>query len=73
MNFRTKADRFIDQAHNDIACAEMIVAHSFTPESRQIALDQLFEAQTFLRRAVEAKQAWYATDHDDYDEYPDVT
>jgi hypothetical protein len=73
MNFRTKADRIIDSAHNAIACAEMSVAHSFTPESRQQALDELFEAQKFLRRAVEAKRAWNAIEHDEYEEYPDVT
>jgi hypothetical protein len=72
MGFRSKADRFIDQAHNAIACAEMTVAHSFTPESKQQALDELFEAQKFLRRAVEAKRAWNAIEHDEYEEYPDV-
>jgi hypothetical protein len=73
MNFRTKADRIIDSAHNAIACAEMLLQHSFTPESRQQALDELFEAQKFLRRAVEAKRAWNAIEHDDYEDYPDVT
>jgi hypothetical protein len=72
MNFRSKADRIIDRAHNAIATAEMTVAHSFTAESKQKALDELFEAQKFLRRAVEAKRSWFATDHDEYEEYPDV-
>jgi hypothetical protein len=72
MNFRSKADRIIDDAHNAIATAEMVVQHSYTDESKQKALDDLFEAQKFLRRAVEAKRAWAATEHDEYDEYPDV-
>jgi hypothetical protein len=71
-NFRSKADRIIDSAHNRIAGAEMVVEHSFTPEAKQQALDELFAAQRFLRRAVETKRAWYAVEHDDYDEYPSV-
>jgi hypothetical protein len=70
--FRSKADRIIDRAHSRIAGAEVLVAHSFTPEAKQQALDELFAAQGFLRRAVAAKRAWYAVEHDDYDEYPSV-
>jgi hypothetical protein len=72
MNFRRKADRIIDRAHHAIACAEMTVQHSFTDADKQRALDELFQAQRFLRRAVEARTAWDAVEHDDYEEYPDV-
>lgn len=27
---------------------------------------------SYLARAIAARDAWYATDHDDYEEYPDV-
>jgi hypothetical protein len=70
--FRNKADRIIDSAHCRIASAEMMLAHSFTDEQKQAAHDELFAAQRFLRRACETKRAWYAADHDDYAEYPDV-
>ena len=70
--FRSKADRIIDAAHNRICSAEMMLAHSFTDEDRQSAHDGLFAAKRFLRRACEARRAWQAVDHDDYEEYPDV-
>jgi hypothetical protein len=72
MNFRSKADRTIDRAHHQIASAEMMIEHAFTAGARQEALDELFRAQRFLRRAVETKRAWNATSHDDHEEYPDV-
>ena len=69
---RSKADRIIDRAYNAIAAAEMAVSHSFTDEDKATALDRLASAQRFLRRACEAKRAWQAMDHDDFEEYPDV-
>ena len=72
MNFRRKPDQIIDRAHHKIACAEMSVEHAFTDEAKKSALDELFQAQKFLRRAVEARDAWDAVEHDDYEEYPDV-
>lgn len=72
MNFRSKADRFIDHAHSRIASAEMMVAHSFTEESKAVALDELTAAQRYLQRACDAKVLWRSTEHDDYEEYPDV-
>jgi hypothetical protein len=70
--FRSKRDRIVDDAHNRIACAEMQLSHSFTDEAQSAARDELIAAQRYLQRAVEAKQAWEATEHDDYEEYPDV-
>lgn len=70
--FRTKADRIIDEAHNAICDAEILVDHACTDEDKAHALDQLADAQRYLARAVEAKRAWYASAHGDYDEYPDV-
>ena len=70
--FRGKADRIIDSAHNAIANAEMLVMHSFTDAARTEALAELNEAQSFLRRACEARDAWDAVEHGDYDEYPDI-
>jgi hypothetical protein len=71
--FRSKADRTIDRAHNAIANAEMRVMHAFTDESKREALAELTSAQQFLARACEAKRAWNATEHDDYEEYPEVS
>ena len=34
------ADRIIDRAHHNIACAEMTVMHSFTDEAKAAALDE---------------------------------
>ena len=70
--FRRKADRIIDSAHHEIASAEMMVNHSFTDADKKAALDYLFEAQQYLRRAIEARNAWDEVEHDDYEEYPDV-
>ena len=70
--FRSKADQIIDRAHSRIANAEMLLAHSFKDGDIQAANDELFAAQRFLRRACDAKRAWQATDHDDYEDYPDV-
>jgi hypothetical protein len=70
--FRSKAARTIDRAHNAIAGAEMLVNHSFTDEAKASSLAELSAAQDFLRRAIAARDAWNATDHDDYEEYPDV-
>ena len=72
MNYRSKADRIIDRAHHQIACCEMTLQHSFTDKDIADALDALYAAQGFLRRACEAKRAWAAVEHDDYEEYPDV-
>ena len=55
-----------------MASAEMLLAHSFTDADRQAAHDELFAAQRYLRGACEARAAWQATEHDDYEEYPEV-
>jgi hypothetical protein len=73
MNFRSKADRIIDRAHNNICGAEMLLNHSFTEESRAAAFAELNEAQAFLSRAIAARDAWNRVPHDDYEEYPDVS
>ena len=70
--FRSKAARIIDRAHSNIAGAEMTLNHSFTDEAIAKALVELNEAQAFLTRAIAARDAWDATEHDDYEEYPDV-
>lgn len=70
--FRSKPDRIIDDAHNAIACAEMSLMHAFTDEDKATYGAELSEAQRYLARAVKAKAEWYATDHGDYDVYPDV-
>lgn len=71
--FRSKADRIIDRAHNAICGAEMTLNHSFTDDAIAKALAELNEAQAFLARAIAARDAWNSVDHDDYEEYPDVT
>jgi hypothetical protein len=70
--FRSKADRIIDRAHSRIAGAEMTLNHSFTDEAIAAALADLNDAQAFLGRAIAARDAWNAAEHDDYEEYPDV-
>jgi hypothetical protein len=70
--FRSKADQIIDRAHNAICSAEMSLMHAFTDESKARYGDELFQAQRFLARAVAAKAAWDAIEHDDYEEYPEV-
>lgn len=70
--FRSKADRIIDAAHNAIACAEMAIEHSFTDVDKAAGLKQLAAAQNWLRRACDAKRAWNAVEHDDFEEYPDI-
>jgi hypothetical protein len=66
------ADRIIDRAHSRIGGCEMMVAHSYTDADKDLALKELAAAQDWLRRACEAKRAWYAVEHGDYEEYPDV-
>lgn len=70
--FRRKADRIVDDAHNAICCAEMRAMHAFTDDSKATALAELSQAQRYLARAVAARNAWDAAEHDDYEEYPDV-
>jgi hypothetical protein len=70
--FRRKADQIIDRAHNAICNAEMSLMHSFTDESHARYGAELAQAQRFLARAVAAKLTWEATEHDDYEEYPEV-
>lgn len=72
MAFRRKADRFIDDAYNAIACAEMMLMHSFTDEDKAKHGAELSQAQRYLIRAVSARNAWDAAEHDDYEEYPFV-
>ncbi len=71
-NYRRKADRIIDRAHNAICNAEMTLTHSYTDAAIAKALAELNEAQAFLSRAVAARDAWDRVEHDDYEEYPDV-
>ena len=70
--FRSKADRFIDHAHSEIASAEMEINHSFTDADKAKAGANLTSAQRYLSRAVAARDAWNAVDHDDYEQYPNV-
>lgn len=70
--FRRKADRYIDDAHNAICDAEAMLMHAYTEETKARAYEALNEAQAYLRRAVEAKRAWDAVEHDDYEAYPVV-
>jgi hypothetical protein len=70
--FRRKADRIIDAAHNAIASAEMMLEHSFTDSQKAEALRRLTEAQSYLGRAIAARDVWDAAEHDDYESYPDV-
>ena len=67
--FRHTGLKIIDQAHSRIAGAEMTLAHSFTDEDKEKALDDVFLAQRYLRRACDTFKAWQSTDHDDYEEY----
>ena len=71
--FRSVGHRIIDDAHNRICSAEMMVAHAFTDEAKAEALDELGKAMRYLRRACETKRAWDAIDHDDYETYPVAT
>jgi hypothetical protein len=70
--FRSKSDRIIDRARSHIAGAEMTLNHSFTDASINSAMAELNEAQAFLGRAIAARDAWNAVEHDDYEEYPDI-
>jgi hypothetical protein len=74
MNFRRTADRVIDDAHNAIASAEMSLMHSYTDEDKARYGRELYEAQKYLSRAIAARDAWDAVEHDDDDEtvYPYV-
>jgi hypothetical protein len=72
MNYRRVADKHIDRAHNAIACAEMRIMHSFTDKDIRAANDELSAAQRYLSRAIAARDAWDAAEHDDYEEYPHV-
>lgn len=70
--FRTAANKTVDAAHSRIASAEMMLAHSFTDEDRAKAQDELAAAQRYLQRACDARRAWRAADHDEYEAYPVV-
>ena len=72
MNYRSKGDRYIDRAHSEVANAEMMIIHSYTDDARNEADARFASAQAFLRLAVETKRAWDATDHDEYEEYPEI-
>jgi hypothetical protein len=62
--FRHTGLRIIDEARSRIAGAEMTLAPSFTDEAKAQALDDVFLAQRYLRRACDTYKAWQATDHD---------
>ena len=72
--FRRTADRVIDDAHNHIAGAEMLIAHAYTDADKARFGAQLAQAQRYLARAIAARNAWDATAHNDDDEcvYPYV-
>jgi hypothetical protein len=70
--FRAHGLKIIDRAHSAIGDAEMRIAHSYTDAQKAEALDELYRAQRFLRRACDTWKLWQATDHDDYEAYPDV-
>jgi hypothetical protein len=72
MRYRREADRYIDRAHSAIASAEMVWMHSFTEADKTAALAQLRAAQEFLGRAIAARDAWDAAEHDEYETYPVV-
>jgi len=72
MAFRRKADRIIDQAHSAIASAEMALMHAHTDYDKAMCGDDLAQAQRFLQRAIATRDAWDATKHDEYEEYPIV-
>jgi len=72
MRYRREADRYIDRAHSDIAGAEMMWMHSFTDADKTAALAQLHRAQESLARAIAARNAWDAVEHDDCETYPVV-
>ena len=71
--FRRTADKHIDRAHCAIASAEMEVERSRTDEHKAIALHHLAAAQRYLQRAIAARNARDAAEHDDYEDYPHVT
>lgn len=73
MRYRSKGDRIIDRAHSKIAVAEMTLMHAYTDAAKAAAHAELNAAQEFLTRAVKAKADWDSKEHDDYEEYPDVT
>lgn len=72
MNYRRAADRHIDRAHAEIANAEARLIHSFTSEDIADADNQMMAAVRYLSRAIAARDAWDAVQHDDYEEYPHV-
>jgi hypothetical protein len=70
--FRRAADEAIDRAHSAIAACEMSLMHAFTAEDKARFGDELAQAQRFLARAIETRRVWDATDHDEYENYPNV-
>jgi hypothetical protein len=70
--FRRQADRVVDDAHNAICAAEASLLHAFTDADKTRFGDALAEAQRYLARAIAARTAWDACEHDDYEEYPAV-
>ena len=70
--FRNAANRAIDAAHSAVAGADMLALHAYTDVDKAYALDQMAEAQRYLARAIATKTAWDASEHDDYEAYPDV-
>jgi len=70
--FRRTADRVIDDAHNHICSAEMLLSHAFTDADKARYGAQLSEAQRYLARAIAARNAWDSADQDDEAVYPYV-
>jgi hypothetical protein len=46
--------------------------HAFTDESKARYGAELAQAQRFLARAIATRNAWDASEHDEYEEYPAV-
>ena len=70
--FRRQADRVVDDAHNAICNAEASLLRAFTDADKTRFGEALAEAQRYLARAVAARTAWDACEHDDYEAYPAV-
>jgi hypothetical protein len=70
--FRREADRIIDRAHCAICNAESSFMHAYTDEDKARYGAEISQAQRFLARAIATRNAWDASDHGDYEAYPEV-
>ncbi len=58
MRHRSEADKAIDNAHNVICCAEMLIENAQTEEQKKEANDKLARARRCLTQAVSARRKW---------------